>query len=601
VYRTWKQSRLPQAVWSLLLCVYPCSVLAEEFPVVDCVIGPFQIVDLAFAVPGVIERVMVERSDFVKKGQVVAELASGVERATVELARARARVEPEIDVWKITLDFDEKRKARIRSPYEKNVTSDENKDDADRDVELSTLKLQQARDLQTIRKHELERAEEQLKQKIIHSPIDGFVLKKLKMPGEYVEDQAIVRIAQLDPLNVEAIVPIELFGKIPVGMAAEVHPETLAAETRPARVTVVDRAGDAGSGTFGVRLEMPNPDYELPAGLKCDLRFLVDSVAAITQPSSPNRSADRQEPQPDQVHADSQPDIQDEQKSDLSSNEIAGQESALQVSADQPGAAMSNETVADTTSEPEVSSGLLIASVAEDDTDVSGVGTADSAIAYHPIHLERTSTRQEDETTTDPDSELPTSDSAEDVIEEMAEDIVEEASEEIVQDDVEVVDEHQALAVMDQAFRVGPISSKSELTRVVDLLVADGVSYQVVNETREKSRNYIVVTPVISAGEAIRALVDDMLKHGISDVRWVRNGEFEDRVSAGVFGKHRSAMLRKIKLSESGFETEVFARIEKVNVWWVDVQYSSSELDSLSEFQGRLGQPVSMVAIEEQD
>ena len=41
----------------------------------------------------------------------------------------------------------------------------------------------------------------------------------------------------------------------------------------PARVTVVDRVVDAASGTFGVRLELPNPDYRLPAGLKCKVRF----------------------------------------------------------------------------------------------------------------------------------------------------------------------------------------------------------------------------------------------------------------------------------------------------------------------------------------
>jgi hypothetical protein len=30
---------------------------------------------------------------------------------------------------------------------------------------------------------------------------------------------------------------------------------------------------DAASGTLGVRLELPNPGYRLPAGLKCKVRF----------------------------------------------------------------------------------------------------------------------------------------------------------------------------------------------------------------------------------------------------------------------------------------------------------------------------------------
>ena len=40
-----------------------------------------------------------------------------------------------------------------------------------------------------------------------------------------------------------------------------------------AKVTVVDRVVDAASGTFGVRLELPNHDLKLPAGLKCSVRF----------------------------------------------------------------------------------------------------------------------------------------------------------------------------------------------------------------------------------------------------------------------------------------------------------------------------------------
>ena len=34
-----------------------------------------------------------------------------------------------------------------------------------------------------------------------------------------------------------------------------------------------DHIVDAASGTFGVRLKLPNPGYKLPAGLKCRVRF----------------------------------------------------------------------------------------------------------------------------------------------------------------------------------------------------------------------------------------------------------------------------------------------------------------------------------------
>jgi multidrug efflux pump subunit AcrA (membrane-fusion protein) len=38
-------------------------------------------------------------------------------------------------------------------------------------------------------------------------------------------------------------------------------------------VVIVDSVIDAASGTFGIRLELPNPDYKILSGLRCSLEF----------------------------------------------------------------------------------------------------------------------------------------------------------------------------------------------------------------------------------------------------------------------------------------------------------------------------------------
>ncbi|WP_413700516.1 efflux RND transporter periplasmic adaptor subunit [Psychromonas sp. KJ10-10] len=83
-----------------------------------------------------------------------------------------------------------------------------------------------------------------------------------------------MRIAQFDPLLIEAIVPMEQFGKIEIGMTGLVYPELYTDDPKQAQVVAVDRMGDATSRTFGVRLELPNPDFNIPAGLKCEMKFL---------------------------------------------------------------------------------------------------------------------------------------------------------------------------------------------------------------------------------------------------------------------------------------------------------------------------------------
>ena len=52
-----------------------------------------------------------------------------------------------------------------------------------------------------------------------------------------------------------------------------VLPEAPVGGSYTATVTVVDRVFEAASGTVGVRLELPNPDLRLPAGIHCRVRF----------------------------------------------------------------------------------------------------------------------------------------------------------------------------------------------------------------------------------------------------------------------------------------------------------------------------------------
>ncbi len=267
------------------------SAQTDNLPALDCVINPHRVFDLGSGVRGVLEKVNVERSDYVEANQVVAELDAGVERASVAVAKARAEITSEMLLGELNLDFDKRRKERIDNLYAVKSVSIQNKEDAELEAQLSEQRLKEAAEREDIRKLELWRAQERLEQKIVRSPSNGFVLRKFKSAGEYVEDQPIIRIAQLDRLNVEVIAPMELFGKIEVGMSAKVYPETQEAAPRTAKVSIVDRMGDIASGTFGVRLSLPNEDYAIPAGVKCRLQFALEEEPE-EQDGGPERIAD---------------------------------------------------------------------------------------------------------------------------------------------------------------------------------------------------------------------------------------------------------------------------------------------------------------------
>ena len=120
---------------------------------------------------------------------------------------------------------------------------------------------------------QVKNTEERLAMRTVVSPLNGVVTKRFVSPGEYIGVDPLLTIARIDTLHVEVIVPVERFGSIAPGMTAEVRPESPVGGAYTARVTIVDKVIDAASGTFGVRLELPNPSLRLPAGLKCRVRF----------------------------------------------------------------------------------------------------------------------------------------------------------------------------------------------------------------------------------------------------------------------------------------------------------------------------------------
>ena len=133
-------------------------------------------------------------------------------------------------------------------------------------------------------KLELKKAQALLGRRTIKSPISGVVVERYVSIGEFVDSQPLLRVAQIDPLRVEVIVPSLMFGRIQPGTTATIIPELPEFGEHTATVTIVDRVIDSASNTFRVRLELPNPEDQVPSGLKCMVRFdVVDALDAVNK------------------------------------------------------------------------------------------------------------------------------------------------------------------------------------------------------------------------------------------------------------------------------------------------------------------------------
>lgn len=257
----------------------------------DCLIQPSQTVQVGTASAGVVETVRAERGDYVRRGQVLVQLESKVERAALEVARERAQQLGEVQAARGASELAKRELVRAADLMKDNFVSHTYYDRQRAEVAMALGRGQQAEERRRLAQREVELAQAQLTQRTVVSPIDGVVVERHVGPGEYVEQKPVLRIAQVDPLRVDVLVPAGAFGQIQVGARAQVTPEMHGRQTHLAVVSGVDRVIDAASNTFRVRLELRNPDGKLPPGLRCKADLIAQPAAADAAPRPGDRSA----------------------------------------------------------------------------------------------------------------------------------------------------------------------------------------------------------------------------------------------------------------------------------------------------------------------
>jgi RND family efflux transporter MFP subunit len=259
----------------------------------DCMIQPHQIVQIGSASAGVIEHILVDRGDLVTRGQTIVQLQAGVERAALAVARERAQQQGEMTVAVGSADLAQRELRRAQELHDQNFVSQTYLDKQRAEAQVAGGRTDQANERKKLSQREVDLAAAQLAQRSISAPIAGVVVERFMSPGEFVDQKPILRIAAIDPLRVDVLVPAAAFGQVEVGMKGAVLPELLpdAQKKREhiAVVKTVDRVIDAATNTFRVRLELPNPGGTLPAGLRCKVDLGVKLPSAA--PASPAAAA----------------------------------------------------------------------------------------------------------------------------------------------------------------------------------------------------------------------------------------------------------------------------------------------------------------------
>lgn len=243
---------------------------------IEGLIEPWEDLSIGVGVEGVVEEVFVQRGQRVRRGDKLVRLESSVEEAQYEMAVATSEMKATLEGAQVRERLSAIRAERNRQLFERGAVTREELEEALTNEELAILGVREAQDALIRAGLDVKVMSAILARRTVKSPVDGVVVERFLSPGELVNRAGsgdVVRIAQIHPLKVDVIAPLSLFREIKAGQRALVSPEEPIGGVYEATVKVVDPIVDAASGTFRIRLELPNEDFAVPSGVRCRVQF----------------------------------------------------------------------------------------------------------------------------------------------------------------------------------------------------------------------------------------------------------------------------------------------------------------------------------------
>jgi HlyD family secretion protein len=267
-------------------------------------IQPLSKVEVKSKASGIVKKLYVDYGDTVRHGQVLAELDKETLQAQVAEARAqllsaqaalqRTRVEaqgPDIPFLKSAAE-------RARRLYEQGLISTNVLEDAQKEYELALNKQRAAHSNVAVNEAEvartratLDRADTDLRNSTIVSPMDGLVLSRDVEVGDAVSSilvlgsQATLVMTLGDVTSVYVLGKVDEadIGKIFLGQPARITVESFKDKKFVGKVTKISPFGKEKDNvtTFEVRVSIDNPGGELKANMSANAEIIREEKKGV--------------------------------------------------------------------------------------------------------------------------------------------------------------------------------------------------------------------------------------------------------------------------------------------------------------------------------
>ena len=228
--------------------------LADDVSAVGSLVSNESVV-LRPEVSGRIETIRFRDGETVRRGAVLVELDSAVERAELQQARAN-------------LTLAESNFRRTQDLFGRKFVSQSSLDDARAKLEVARagLALAQAR----------------LARMQVRAPVDGVVGIRSVSPGDFVKDgDALINLEDIATLKLDFRLPELYLDRVRPGQALELSSDVLPGEVHSATVEAIDPLVDAQGRAVRLRASLVNPEMRLRPGVFARVRLILAERAEV--------------------------------------------------------------------------------------------------------------------------------------------------------------------------------------------------------------------------------------------------------------------------------------------------------------------------------
>lgn len=226
---------------------------------------------------GIIKQILVKEGDRVKKGQLLVHLDDVDARLQME------RAEANVQQAEVSLETSRVTRARYHKLLESKVVPQQTYDDLSLKVKLDEARL-------ALAKADLNIAKQSLLDHQIVSPIEGIIQLKIAAVGEHVNvapKDEIMKIVQMDPLELEFYVPENLAGTIRAESKIQFVVKAFSEEKYFAILRFISPTADPNTRNVRMKALVKNPTYRLKPGFFAEVSIPAGgNPAALIIPES---------------------------------------------------------------------------------------------------------------------------------------------------------------------------------------------------------------------------------------------------------------------------------------------------------------------------